>query len=280
MKVIHTTSTAVEKLRNRAKAIKEAEQISYMSALDRAATEAGYESWRHVQHCLGQPVPANPPAPPPEDPRSRILKQTQIYLDYLTRKGTAPVKRFPAKADAFHDVEIEGHCFRGVLTDEGPAVALYSARTRGYQRGWVQLGVAELHYTNATGTRRSWDDLAWWVCKYGPGEPRIDLSGLTAAGRYAFAREFGLGIWYISSAHEGGAGEGQIPPDAMMLMGLGGGLFYWSPAFESLSAWAKAHPSKVRAYPRSPYLGDWVTAAVTGTNPFLAANIPDEERRA
>ena len=59
MRIIPTTKTAVEKLCNRAREIQRASKIVYSKAQDRAAQEAGYDDWRHVQQSVSS-VEATP----------------------------------------------------------------------------------------------------------------------------------------------------------------------------------------------------------------------------
>lgn len=261
MRFIPTTATAVEKLKARAKVIKHAEGITLSAAQERAALEGGYTSWHHVRQCLKRPDSGDVVESQEADPFAKVLRETRRYLDFLDRHGTAKVTRFAATADAFHEADIEGHCFRGIFTGDGPAMALYSSRRGGYQRGFVQLGVAEVHYTSRDGIRTESENLGWYVCKYGANEPRIDASQLSDAGRYALLREFGLEIYFSSRA--GGA-----PHDADWMPGLGGWPFYGSPAFGSLRAWARQHPRKVRSFGPSLYLGDWITPATSEANPL------------
>lgn len=60
MNYIRTTATAVEKLKKLARTIKQAEGVPHLEALERAAQQAGYGSWHHVQWCINRPATVAP----------------------------------------------------------------------------------------------------------------------------------------------------------------------------------------------------------------------------
>ncbi|WP_347990089.1 hypothetical protein [Methylomonas sp. AM2-LC] len=59
MKQIHTTTTAIRKIKAKAKQIKSELGIQLGKALDLAAIEFGYENYHHVTHCLEKSVKSN-----------------------------------------------------------------------------------------------------------------------------------------------------------------------------------------------------------------------------
>lgn len=190
-----------------------------------------------------------------DDPRTRArllddMSRARAYMATLAAAGTAAVQGHPASTQAFHELEIEGVCFRGGFCVDGLYLARRTRLVRGQDRGWVQLGVARVLRL---------DEKGWWVCKYGPREPRIGLSGLSPAGIRALAREFGLPMGAPSS------GNDQVFNADSELSGLEWALFYLSPSFESLRQWAKAHPRLLRSRSAGPYLPDW---------PALVASLP------
>lgn len=265
MKLIPTTATVVENIKASAKAIKLAIQIPHLAALEQASTEAGYESWFHVRWCIKQSendvAPVDDAASSEKD---RFITEAKAYMAYLAKKGvTARVTPYPAKGDVFHEVEIEGVCFRGAVGIDGPAIIRRSARLRGYEQGWVQLGAGEIHHVPLFSPyiARAKQDTPigheWWICKYGPREERVKIDDLSPVGRHALAHEFGIVLRYsLKDSYTFDA-----DPDAMHYFGGDWILFYLSPAFKSLCEWAKKRPRKARNCPSS-HLGDWATSAL------------------
>lgn len=266
MKLIPTTATVVEKIKAAAKSLKKAEGISHNVALERAAQAAGYDHWHHVQWCLAQQDSSSEPPPvkaAPANPYDSVMLKGQTYMDYLARNAVESVIVNEPKGDVFHDVVIEGTRFYATFSVDGPIVIKVLPGTRNQQAGWVQLGVAEIHFA----ATNSWDDDSpkrWSACKYGPNEARISLAELSSEGRHAFAREFGIAIHY---AH--GDPNGETPSHALSNPLNREKVFYFTPAFAGLCQWAKKHPRKIRKQSGFYHLGDWVEAAIAGKAPWL-----------
>lgn len=176
-----------------------------------------------------------------------IIARTKGYMDYLRRMGRVKIEAFPTKRDIFHEVEIEGVCFRGILGIDGPYVTRQSSRKRGFSKGWVQLGVAEISQADQYPQRRTTDIGAppgkqWWVCKQDTQQARIPIDDLSILGRCAFAHEFGIPIKPPSQMNS--RDHDQHPVDTLQM-------FYLSPSFRGLTRWAEKHPRKSR------YSGFW-----------------------
>lgn len=258
MIIIPTTKTAVDNIKRRAKAITKAEHIPHTAALERAAREADYEHWHHVNVSLAGAAPSATEAP-------RILpamsyqEQNLAYMAYLARKGNVPVIRKPCNGENFHDVEIEGCRIFAYVGVMGPKIVMRSRAFRGRDLGWVELGVSLIHWTNG-GYAKANDPYAWHVCKYGRSETRIDLSELSLAGVHALAHEFGLAVHFDPNAP-----KAAMPTEGLSVPSRSNRLFYLSPAFQGLVAWARAHPRIMKRHePNSTYLGRWVEAATSG----------------
>ena len=271
MKLIPTTATAVEKLKKLANTIKRTEGIPHLAALECAAQQSGYESWFHVQWCLKQTATDDLRQPDQShtDDQRRFITEAQTYMAYLARKGSVPISRYPTKGDVFHEVEIEGICFRGAVGIDGPAIIRRSARLRGYEQGWVQLGVAEIHFVPqwspyiAQAQQTTPVGHEWWVCKYGPTEERIKIEDLSPAGRHALAHEFGIVLHHFLRDDD----TFDADSDAVHFYSGEWFLFYLSPAFQSLFEWARKHPRKAKDRANS-YLGQWSEAAMAGQYDF------------
>ena len=163
------------------------------------------------------------------------------YFAQLRSLGVADVQRNPVRGDVFHDVTIEGFRFRAAVSASGPFI---EANTCAH--GSCQLGVATINSCVDT-AREHGGAPAWQICKY-QNQWRINVSGLTDAGRRALACEFGLPLLPIA--------ERKLPHEYLS--------FYASPAFDALIAWAATHPRKIRRMKANSYLGDWPNAAISG----------------
>ena len=257
MKYIHTTASAVEKLKTRAKFLKRTENISHSEALLRAAKESGYDDWHHVvkcqdesKHSIHSDQSANALDP--------ITDRAAAYMQFLSRVGTAEVKQLPlpSKGNIFHAVEIEGVRFRCGITIGGPYIEKMVNRYD--SDGDVVFGVSSIHLTNKNRFNQPTPP-DWWVCKYGPRESRFYIGMLSEAGLYAFAREFGLVINPPSDSAAGGLID--IPKEALYNANERE-MFYLSPAFLALKRWALKHPRKAKEFSQiSHYLFDWLERA-------------------
>ncbi|MFZ2169554.1 MAG: hypothetical protein WAW61_07950 [Methylococcaceae bacterium] len=185
-------------------------------------------------------------------------EERQRYMDYLKAKSNgAKIDRFPAKGNIYHAIEVDSQYFYGTITVDGPAIVRGDRRHR-YERGWVQLGVAEMCFTSD----QPWNDQlerSWFICKYGPGEARVPLDGLSPDARHAVAHEFGIPIRYWTSE-----GNESVPEEFMEVSNPMGELFYLSPSFQSLCEFAQKHPRKAKKWESGAYLGDWGEAARNG----------------
>lgn len=158
----------------------------------------------------------------------RLMRASE-YARELAAQGVAVATIHEPRSDVFLDVSIEGQRFQAFAQSDPYVVRKESGG------GWCQLGVA----TIAQSRGLNGIDKRWMVCKYGPGEGRVDLSMLSDAGRRTFALMFGVPIGLHG------------PVDGMYM-------FYASPAFCGLVEWAKRRPRKFKAEPGvSSYLGDW-----------------------
>lgn len=261
MKQVHTTATAVEKIRARAKELAKGSEMTYQQPLELASRHAGYENWHHVRSCLKR-SPASEPSNEARSARQEGLlfsKHHRAYMDYLA--GIADgvsIERISPRGREFHSVEIDGHYFSASASIDGPGVGRLSSRKRGHSLGWVQLGVAEIHFTKERSYFHEAHE-AWFVCKYGPPEPRVFLGDLSPPVIHAVAHQFGIPIYYGEQA------EARPPIESDQCWAVSGyKLFYISPAFQSLCELAKRHPRKVRGWGSGPYLGAWSEAALAG----------------
>ena len=279
MRIIPTTKTAVEKLRARAREIQRTENIAYAKAQDRAAQEAAYDDWRHVQKSAesseGLPQLSEEPAGKLPSRELNEDEARQTYMQILKQHGRAKVVPVtpPARGDIFHSVEIEGNRFDGCITGG----FLNLLRKRHPSDPWfvsdssAHLGVGQICNTGqrhaAEGSR------IWYVCKYGPMEPCVYLGGLSKQGRLALAYEFGIpsreDLFQLSTD----------VPRYLSRVAIDERLFYLSPAFLGLVKWCKAHPRKSRTMECLPhYLGDWKSAALAGHWPVNTDDdVSDEE---
>jgi hypothetical protein len=100
--------------------------------------------------------------------------------------------------------------------------------------------VSNIHYCIAR-------EPGWWICKYGPEEPRININKLTEAGRYTLAHHFGIPIYPRADEHPnmGFPVEWKLPK--YLYLPNGDILFYLSPAFTDLCDWGNAHPRLARS---------------------------------
>ena len=234
MKFIHTTATAVQKIKSAAKTIATQSDISHTKALEQAANQAGYESWFHVQRCRKEHdwTITGPQLAPIKD-------QVASGSTFPSTLAHAAVKMHVTKGRAFHDVSIDGYRFKGQVLSTGD-IAIINVRRSGslwIDESYVSIGAASIRrcdpLKNTTGSE-------WWICKYSSDEPRLDLGGMTEGARNALAYEFGLPLIPINFAHHGNT-DPQLPWSPAAYSNEVD-LFYKSPAFVSLAKWAKLHP--------------------------------------
>ena len=155
----------------------------------------------------------------------------------------------------FYETVIGGVTFQGLMSADGPAIALASGRSAPLGRAISirfvseERDVAERIPASArtleVETLAEVGEKSWWVVKYRT-EPRIDLRGLSDADRRQLAREFGIAI--------GDDYEDQREA-----------LFFGSPAFRGLSRWVHEHPKQARnCSSRDSYLSGWYERALQG----------------
>ncbi|WP_018079487.1 hypothetical protein [Thiobacillus denitrificans] len=260
MKLIPTTATAVEKLKTTAKGIKHASDLTHQEALERAASEAGYESWFHVLWCAKQGEKNNHHFELQVNPASDEEMGNHIAMmeSVIAEHDAVSVINHPAKGDVFHHVEIDGIHFLGCVDSGGPYIAKKRPSNIGGYEDDVSLGVCKIYRTRPRYLKES-NAKEWAICKYDPLQPRINLRELSENAIKRLAMEFGIGAPALGI--EGTIGD-HSPP------WMGGSFyvlpsrFYVSPAFISLVQWANAHPRKIKTYKTNSYLGDWATAAV------------------
>lgn len=256
MKIMPTSQTTLEKIKKRAKEIKQEEKISHTAALERSANEFGYTNWHHAQQTASA-IPANLESDSlpsqgnlqitnASDPRfRRFLSEThEAYMAIIAEKGAnAKIERGQQKKDCFHQVAIDGVLFRGLIGIdcpmlEGPPITLH-------RRERVDAGDLAICHINDKNINHI--KAGWYVCKYGITEPRIDLSALTIEGVCALAYEFGIPIHYSPEL----AGNLSIATCYSTRNAI---LFRLSPAFQRIQKWAEAHPTKAKQIP-----GRWLS---------------------
>ena len=263
MQLIPTTATAVEKIKSSAKAIKKAERLPHMEALERAARIFGYESWYHVGFCLEhQGIGATPIELVRENPLLSRVAEYKDYMDYLSDNGSVTIPTPQTKrirSHIFSDLVIDDMRFQGFVGFSGPGIISISAFTP-EGGSYVPLGCAEIHFCSPW---QSASEPAWWICKYGRDEPRINIDSLTEKGRFSLAYEFGIPIYPPSEV--GSKEEATFRSQLISKMRF---IFYLSPSFKKLFLWAQSHARKVRSRDvRETYLPGWKDAALKGVSP-------------
>jgi hypothetical protein len=241
MKPTTASQTVIEKIKARAKAIKQTEGISHAFALERSAKEFGYVNWHQAQSSKApfanvpsilQELEELVKSPPGRVPQRFVDEIDLVYMQYLSGKGSAVrIERVEPKGDYFHEVLIDGVKFRGVVTLDGPAIL-------GVRYEGVDVGSLEIHLVPTP--YKAGADPTWHVCKYEASQPRIDLAKLTRAGLLAFSHEFGVPILSPDSS-EVEAGE-----KTLLINTTNRRMFPISPAFANLKKWAAQHPRKAK----------------------------------
>jgi hypothetical protein len=154
----------------------------------------------------------------------------------LSSKVSETITSNPTESNVFHDVEIDSMRFNGYVGCNGPCIMNVSSKSLDGDK-FVQLGVAEIHYCSS---RPDDNGTGWWICKYGPDEPRINIDSLTDEGRHSLAFEFGIPLYpQIRPKDAPKYGEHYLPG--------GQHLFYLSPSFKTLCNWALSHKKQIRS---------------------------------
>lgn len=268
MHFIQTTATAVQKIKLAAKAIAKTTKISHTQALEQASKASGYLGWFHVQHC--QKASDQHQSGAPIQTRAEAALAYAQFLDALPRSD---VELHAIKGNAFHEVSIEGQHFTGYIAQTGD-VYLRKLNTQ-YGIDFspaIQIGVTSIRkletsedqshprlegITSSRDMQNPKPHGEWWICKYDSRESRIDLGVMSEKGRNALAREFGLPI----------IPHGNLPkptePWARFAYGSEDTVFYVSPAYKALLAWAVLHPKKARAASnKAIYLKGWLNPKI------------------
>lgn len=193
----------------------------------------------------------------------------KMYMDYISNKANAPVTTKPTTSSVFRDIEIEGTRFLGYVDRSGPAIRKVPEHSF-RDGGSVSLGyAAEIHYIGSFPDSTNHHFIArepgWWICKYGPEEPRIKINKLSEIGRHTLAHQFGIPI-YPRSDEQSNMGfpvEWKLPK--YLHLPNGDILFFFSPSFSDLCAWAQAHPRLARSSQfEELYLRGWKKAVILG----------------
>lgn len=177
--------------------------------------------------------------------REDFLARSKEHVSYLSSQSDATVVAGTADGDYFHSVLIDGVRFSAGFFLCGLCIE----RVGG---GIVELG-------NACEIKRSTPTANWSIWRYGHDE-RINLDGLSLGAIHALGYQFGIAVNPAAEEYVAWISEGR------KYLGTGGWyLFYLSPAFESLCAYAKRHPRRIKTLQRGgPCLGDWQSAAISG----------------
>ena len=251
MKFIITTATAIQKIKSAAKAIALKSELSHTKALERAAQEAGYESWLHVTHCRKECDLTHERTLP-----ASLKDQVSSYSKTLSALAHAPVKVHDVKGRVFHDVSIEGFRFKGQVLSTGD-IAIIKLRRLGLlwiDEGFVSIGAASIRRCDPL---KNPERSEWWICKYSSDEPRLNLQGMTEEGRNALAYEFGLPI--VSNDLASNVHADPQLPWSTFPHGKEPTLFYMSPAFVKLTELAKRHPRIAKSSSVNGYhLRNWL----------------------
>lgn len=171
--------------------------------------------------------------------RAELLEQRRrsadSWLTQLRLRSPAPTVVNVPRGDVIHDVTIEGRRFSAWVSRNSIMVGTKDG-------GGCALGVASINDDTLDGA-------GWAICKYW-NQRHVDLY-LSESGRRTLALEFGLPI---------------VPEIGYLLMRdmCEADLFYISPVFQSLIAWAAAHPRRIRTLFGDSYLGLWPLAAMKG----------------
>jgi hypothetical protein len=189
------------------------------------------------------------------------------YMAYLSNKAGSAVSANSTKGMIFREIEIEGMRFSGSVGRSGPAINNVVPDHHFWDGGSVPLGrVTEIHYCPAFRRNSVFAieyEAGWWICKYGPDEPRINITSLSEEGRNTLAYQFGIPIYPHSETQTncGFPAEWKLPKH--LLLPDGDILFFMSPAFKDLCTWVQAHPRHARSSKfKELYLRGWKKAAI------------------
>jgi hypothetical protein len=191
------------------------------------------------------------------------------YMNYLAQKSSAMITTNPTRGYTFRDVEIEGVRFQGYVGYSGPCIKRLMPQRHPWGGGSAPLGrVIEIHYIDKFPSHISYcpdKQPGWYICKYGPGEPLINISSLSEAGLHTLAFQFGIPIYPNDKAKP----KVTVPVEwtyfRIFRLPNGDIPFFMSPSFNDLCTWAKNHPRQIRSSQfRDDYLRGWKKAAANG----------------
>jgi hypothetical protein len=173
--------------------------------------------------------------------REEAAQRAGQWQQDLAQRPAAPVAWGQARGKVFIDVTIEGQRFQGLR--DGNTLHLLGPRCSGV------LGATSINHvarwsTGGDGTP------AWRLCKYRDQGEAVPLA-LSPAGLNALALTFGLAI---------------VPElqDKRINQLFERELFYLSPAFASLQAWAVGAPRRIAGSLGDDHLGLWPISALDG----------------
>ena len=190
-------------------------------------------------------------------------------MAHLFQKGCAAITTNPTKGCTFRDVIIEGIRFQAYVGSNGPAIKKVVPRHNYWDGGSAPLGsVTKIHYIDKFPSHIHYfhdKQIGWWICKYGPNEPLINISSLTEEGLHTLAFQFGIPIFPNVKAKP----KVDVPVEwtyyIILRLPDGDVPFFLSPSFNDLCTWAKKHPRQIRSSQfRDDYLRGWKKAAANG----------------
>ena len=163
-----------------------------------------------------------------QDTLRQAYAAARQHLKSLQTQGLAPFTVLAPSREVFLDTEVEGHRLRGAIGNFGPY--LERIDPHGHAQS-SYFGPSVIHDLPVGNLRAGRAHEGYWVCKYEPSQPHIDLSMLSPAGMRRVAFEFGLPV------------EG-VEPERQR---FGGDMaFFASNAFKALQEWALKHPRKAQ----------------------------------
>ena len=179
----------------------------------------------------------------------------EFYLTYIASMATAEVKNNSVKGSTVRDVEIEGVRFKLTIHAEGSVIQKVGP-ANGFDGKFALIGVAAIAYYEEAFPMRNFPQFTnpsgWWLLN--DGIASIRLGPLTTAGVYTLASEFGIPVFNNFPS------DWVISPYISVMFPMDK-LFYASPSFKWLCAWAKRYPKILNAKNiEEYYLPDWKAA--------------------
>ena len=179
----------------------------------------------------------------------------EIYTTYVDSKATAEVKNNPMKGSTVREVVIEGVRFKLIIHAAGPVIQKVGPAIE-FDAEFALIGVAAIAYYEEAFPMRNFPQFTnpsgWWLLN--DGIASIRLGPLTTAGVYTLASEFGIPVFNNFPS------DWVISPYISVMFPMDK-LFYASPSFKWLCAWAKRYPKILNAKNiEEYYLPDWKAA--------------------